>query len=338
MMPTVVSARSPNARSRWPGRGRVTGGVILIALGLIAVPLTGPVLNYCDAREFGNWCAAVLLIPMIGVALILVGNRTLLRGRRERGWSRQTALPSTPAVLYLRSFGDDATAGKGISAWGPSWLTIAPFTEEEQLVEVLNELGPVTAIGRPGEPLPPLGAQRMYIPNTAWADSVSALMATARLVVLRAGVTAGVSWETEHALRAVPVARFVVLFPRDRRVYDSFDHEVQRILGRTLPPWPIGRHRFRWLNLRYGESSMCLMLRFDPAGQPTLVRLTLDIVPHFRRSYIHPTAGIMRVAFAPVFKSLGASTRPPPISWFLVILVTLAAFVFLIATVMYVTD
>ena len=294
-----------------------------MVVGSITLVMTGPALDSCEARELGNWCGTTLLVPVIGIGLFFVGNRTLVSGRRVWALSWQVGTCSPPAVLYLRSFGDDATAGKGVSAWGPSWMTFAPFTEEEQLVNVLNELGPVTAIGKPGERLPQLGAQRLYVPDTAWRDTVSSLMETARLVVLRSGATAGVSWEAEHALQSVSLPRLVVLFPRDRRLYELFDRQIEPLLGRALPPWPLRKRRFRWLNPRYGEPSTPLMLRFESDGQPALASLDLRIVPFFRRGFTRTATAIFMVAFAPVFKSLGASTQRPPISWFMVVLMVL---------------
>jgi hypothetical protein len=62
-------------------------------------------------------------------------------------------------VLYLRSFALDAQLGR------PSRMerflgTIPLANAEQAIVKVLRKYGPVIAIGRPGEALPPLGAAR----------------------------------------------------------------------------------------------------------------------------------------------------------------------------------
>ena len=62
------------------------------------------------------------------------------------------ARDARPLVLYLRSFRDDAIAAR------VTRIELGEFvTEEERLVEVMQPIGPVIAIGRPGE-LPDLGA------------------------------------------------------------------------------------------------------------------------------------------------------------------------------------
>jgi hypothetical protein len=42
-------------------------------------------------------------------------------------------------------------------------LLLSGLTQEEQLVEALKPAGPVVAVGRPGERLPPVGARRIYL-------------------------------------------------------------------------------------------------------------------------------------------------------------------------------
>ncbi|MDO9311893.1 MAG: hypothetical protein Q7T85_09375 [Nitrosomonas sp.] len=59
-----------------------------------------------------------------------------------------------PHVLYLRSFTDDPiTAARGIIQRG-AWFFPTVKTEEEQLVQILSSIGPVVAVGKPGEALP----------------------------------------------------------------------------------------------------------------------------------------------------------------------------------------
>ena len=111
-----------------------------------------------------------------------------LRGRRALDALR--ADPRAP-VLYLRSFGfdviDDLQAQRSAS------------TEEVALVSDLERIGPVLAIGRPGEKLAHLGAARMYVTDEDWQTIAQRLMASARLVVIRAGNTPGLRWELARA-------------------------------------------------------------------------------------------------------------------------------------------
>jgi hypothetical protein len=108
-----------------------------------------------------------------------------------------------PPVLYLRSFQDDPIAAQGelhYSIPGPHGsqpLSLVAETEEEQLAQVMNEIGPFVALGRPGEMLPEIGAARTYTSNDEWQSKVLNLMGQAKLVVLRAGDTSSFLWEFE---------------------------------------------------------------------------------------------------------------------------------------------
>jgi len=80
-------------------------------------------------------------------------------------------------VVYLRSFSDDRPAAR----------LNGGRTEEEHLAAVLEPVGPFVAVGRPGEPLPELGARRMYLKDAEWKDVVERLIRSAKLVVIRTG-------------------------------------------------------------------------------------------------------------------------------------------------------
>ena len=100
-------------------------------------------------------------------------------------------------VVYLRSFQVDKRLSRRPLAIG---RVISSRTEEEQLVEALRESGPVVAIGRPGERLPRLGAQRMYVEDAEWQQQILSWFTRAALVVIHvpAKPTEGLTWELEH--------------------------------------------------------------------------------------------------------------------------------------------
>lgn len=97
-----------------------------------------------------------------------------------------------PPVVYLRSFGDDEKF-KANNSGGIYFNNSQMF--EESLVNTLKQLGPVMAIGRPNERLPPLGAARMYVGDDSWQERVAALIDESSLIVLVLGKTAGLGWE-----------------------------------------------------------------------------------------------------------------------------------------------
>jgi hypothetical protein len=138
---------------------------------------------------------------------LLIPNATVLMERLDR----------RPAVLYLRSFLADGSYKKNAffesaASINPLSVLIRRRSYEEQLVEVVKRIGPVVAVGRPGEKLPELGASRLYLPNRVWKPRVRDLMAKARLVILRIGETPGVGWELSTAVELVDPEKFVIYF------------------------------------------------------------------------------------------------------------------------------
>ena len=55
-----------------------------------------------------------------------------------------------PPVIYLRSFMDDTITAATVSS-GLAWRGLAVKTEEEQPAKVMTTIGPVVAVGKPGE-------------------------------------------------------------------------------------------------------------------------------------------------------------------------------------------
>jgi hypothetical protein len=69
------------------------------------------------------------------------------------------SLDSRPPVVYLRSFADDSKAANrlGIAA------DLKANTEEGEIAEIVRSVGPLIAIGRPGEQVSYYGAARIYV-------------------------------------------------------------------------------------------------------------------------------------------------------------------------------
>ena len=160
-----------------------------------------------------------------GLALYLLTARASLMWIR-RGWKYHAlsadavlAADERAPVLYLRSFiDDDPTGGRSLGA--RVWRSVRWHTHvvsiEQELSRVLSRVGPVVAIGRPGDSLPELGAARLYARDDEWRAKVSELMLRARLVVIRAGPTPGLQWEIEEASRLLPSDRVVLVAAPNR--------------------------------------------------------------------------------------------------------------------------
>lgn len=60
-------------------------------------------------------------------------------------------------------------------------------TEEGEIAEFVKSIGPLVAIGRPGEELSFFGAARIYAGARDWKKRVRRLLSKAPLVIVRAG-------------------------------------------------------------------------------------------------------------------------------------------------------
>ncbi len=122
-----------------------------------------------------------------------------------------------PPVLLLRSFQDDLTPVQAKPSYSrhlpPSFFHEKALTFEEVIERTLSAYGPVIAIGRPGEPLPPAGAAREYLLNAEWQTRVNEYIRESRLVVAILGKTEGLQFEYRALVDLRAVNKLIVLFP-----------------------------------------------------------------------------------------------------------------------------
>lgn len=114
-----------------------------------------------------------------------------------------------PFVLYLRSFVADKTTRKRTS-FGDI------LSEEEALVEALNDIAPVYAIGDPKDKKMPNGASRIYVDDEHWKATVADMASKATLVALRLGKTDSFWWEVEMAINTVPLNKLLFIVPESK--------------------------------------------------------------------------------------------------------------------------
>jgi hypothetical protein len=151
------------------------------------------------------------LLLTAGLIMSTLGKRLRATGAGMKGQS-----DSRPLVLYLRSFQNDQAS-----------LT-ATDTREESIVSVMREIGPVVAIGRPGDSLAPLGAERRYCKEEDWKHEVVSLIKQARLVVIQAGASGGLLWEiSEVSKRLKPEQILISLRIKDKVFRLSADKSAQ---------------------------------------------------------------------------------------------------------------
>ena len=150
----------------------------------------------------------------------------------------RTSVLDRPPVVYLRPFTADAKDEIGLlhslfEVTGEA----SSVSLEEQLSNAVISIGPLIAIGQPGEELPTPGAIRMYAVGDEWRDIVERWIVKARLVILRPGATPGIGWEIDTALRAAePHNLLMLLFRVKRKTYEQTSAQLN-LRGSVLPPF-----------------------------------------------------------------------------------------------------
>ena len=170
------------------------------------------------------------LIVLPGVLMIFSGYRLCQKPYRPK-----TDKQGLRKILFLRPFENDHTTSLQPDGWmaalaglRPKWskpnqlpperclnvwdlivnshptrlirmfFGLAVDTSEEVLARFFSRIGPVIAIGQPGELLPTPGAARMYLPDDQWQTAVEEELLNAQIVLVQPGVTDGVQWELEQ--------------------------------------------------------------------------------------------------------------------------------------------
>ena len=222
----------------------VTGGVLLAAVS------TAVEKDFLPNGMFG--LIVLCGVAALGLVLVYTGNRLVNVGKRSLAESANEifARDKRAPVLYLRSFQQDGEVTKETGQGDQDWLPNR--TLEEDLAEALSVIGPVVAIGKPGEPLPEVGAARMYVDNDKWQETVLRLISSAKLVVLRPGGTEGFWWEVKQAFDLVSPGHLLFYFPDGmntdvKKQYERWRNKVRHFTTCELPE-NIGNSRFVWFD------------------------------------------------------------------------------------------
>lgn len=181
-----------------------SAGYVLLAIGFTIV-------GTAQRRGYEMSPLRLMLSLVGGLAVFGVAVLSLryTRPRSVRGAARALLADGRQPVLYLRSFADDDIAAQV----DDSASFISLHSREEQFTAALAAVGPVITVGRPGEPLPRLGAARFYLPLDDWQPTVLRLMALSQLCVLRLGLGEGLWWEVQQVRATQAAGRVVLLVP-----------------------------------------------------------------------------------------------------------------------------
>jgi hypothetical protein len=178
--------------------------------GFPAQPAQATIACWADHYPWSR--AAIDLGAPIGVTVVclVLANRLRHLGRRHF-IQRLAELPLSPvgSTLFLRAFRDDQVRIRRASRNLFSSvfdLGRVPTTLDELMLERLDGSGDLIAIGNPQDRKgaarrSPWGAQRLYVDDAHWHETVVTLMRDADRIVLCVDASAGVRWEIAHVLR-----------------------------------------------------------------------------------------------------------------------------------------
>ena len=217
-------------------------------------------------------------------------------------------------VVYLRPFEDDFVTAMTFRTSDSYSLK----TEEECLAEVMNEIGPFVAIGRPGEHLPEAGAYRKYAEDETWRQEVINLLSVAQLVILRLGTTAGIEWELGTTLRLVEPLRLLLLVPA------KLDYKV--FCGQYASLFPAGLPQTissKWSRSSMPGFSVCDVIYFGSNWVPSWAPLRSS----FLYRGMNPLKGALKATLTPVVRRVGLDFEPFRLTFGSIIYFAILAFV-----------
>jgi hypothetical protein len=303
----------------WLGRA---GAVFLFSVvGLIGL------IFYFANRSAGYAFAVPSTLILLFLLLVASGLNTLtqnylhfLRKRLAKTVDEILAENKAP-VLYLRSFLDDTVAAK---------REVTLLTEEEELNKAFEHIGPMIAIGRPGEILPEVGAARAYFTDDKWQAAVHDYMDISRLIVLRAGLSQGLIWEIQNSIQRLAPSKLILLIPFEKEAYDQFRTRVQSLFPKPLPDHP-GHDAYRVTINPNGKTekgiygSLLGLIHFDDDWTAHFEKICADNVPLSYEMLISPSVDkqiidknvylMVHYALRPVYARLGLAWDDLGVPW-----------------------
>jgi hypothetical protein len=300
------NAAARGSRSRFFGTMWQVVGVFLMVGGVPLPNILYSLMHQYTSGTTESSKGAPFLLNL-SIPIVAVGWWCFQRGKKHKAVMASAVLARDPRppVLYLRPFKQDPKVGANpvlrSGFLGSASHGLALITEEEQLAEVMNEIGPFVSIGRPGEKLPMLGAARMYVSDEEWKSRVVEFAAKARLVVLRAGTAPGFSWELQIIARTVPPERVIFLVPHGKKKYIEFASIANTYLPVALPADP------GWIS---GYGSLRAVIYFDSDWTPHLQSLD---VPGLEVNKGRPLVARLKAVLQPVAQRLGVVWMKPPV-------------------------
>jgi hypothetical protein len=197
----------------------------------------------------------------LGIPIGLFGFNLIRYGSIIFSFAHRNMLPSVEHVmkadrrrpiLYLRSFAFDqddvqpvqkAYLREGFLTWRvitpQFWIRRRILNFEEILCKGLKIIGPVLALGQPGERLPKIGAVRKYVSEFQWHNEVLNMLHTSCIICLVVGTSRGLLWELEQLIEGDSLAKTLFIIPQSPQavsIWTDFCREAnQRGLLSSFP-------------------------------------------------------------------------------------------------------
>lgn len=134
-------------------------------------------------------------------------------------------------IVLLRSFSHDGREAELLIEKDVA------ITLEEFFVGQLSKHGPVVAIGRPGETLPPLGAYREYV-ATDWESRVIELLDHSQCILAIIDNTPGLMWEIETVFKRSLHHRLILILPESTSTLKQSWKLVIEVISRYISDLP----------------------------------------------------------------------------------------------------
>ncbi len=295
-----------NAKARKGMWVKLAGAnLLIVCFGAVAVYESG-IVRESWLESWIAWLALALFVFLARTGVVLF----------RRGW-KYDAIPADEMlqqdprrpVVYVRSFKEDPKIilDTGRASWRSHLMYTVAISAEQELAFIMERVGPVVAIGKPGEPVPELGASRLYARDDEWRVVITDLMNRARLVVIRAGTTANLQWEIDQAVQLLPRRQLIFVSFGSGKDTKAFDEDIEQRFGKPeTVGYPPKRTLIRWLvRLMIHQNERGKIIYFNKDSRPYVE--PIQSAPGWSEyvlSWIRPYWGPLAGTFRRVFKQL----------------------------------
>lgn len=207
-------------------------------------------------------------------------------------------------VLYLRLFKDDEVTSE---------FKLFGLTEEEQLVNVLENIGPVIALDSPQKRYSIPGATRHGVDNKKWKDEIIDLLNKAQIVAIRLGRSPAIDWEIKQIKSFILPKQVLIIIPKlEIFNYNEFKAYYESNLQFILPE--ICRINKHWFLPNFSSLfSIEGFVYFNYKWEGSFSRPKFTFGSWLRSPLMQPGTASIKLALKPVFYNLGIPFVRPTI-------------------------